>query len=404
MARIDALAAISEEENRLTRTFCTPAMRKACAKVEDWMREAGMNVRFDAIGNIIGRYEGAEPNRKTLLMGSHLDTVCDAGKFDGPLGVLLAIESVHALSEKKVRLPFGIEVIGFADEEGVRYQSTYLGSKAVAGNFNLDDLQRKDANGTSMAEAIRSYGGDADNLRSARREASDLLGYFEAHIEQGPVLEARNIAVGVVTAISGQTRAEVRFSGRSGHAGTVPMDLRSDALCAGAEFILSVEQHAQQCPGLVATVGKVAALPGATNVIPGEVVMSLDLRHALDETRVRAVGELSESAKQVAARRHGISSDFKIIHQASSTACDADLSRMLADSISKHQRGDVPRLPSGAGHDAAAISILTPVAMLFIRCKGGISHHPDESVKVEDVAVAHTVMMEFLNELLPMSS
>ena len=397
MERIDVLAQISEETGKLTRTFASPAMRRANDLVGSWMREAGMSVRTDAIGNLIGHYPAAQPDGKILLLGSHLDTVRDAGKFDGPLGVLVAIACVQQLHEARTRLPFAIEVVGFADEEGVRYQSTYLGSRALAGTFNADDLKRTDARGVTMADAIRDFGGNPDAIASAKLDPNRLLGYAEVHIEQGPVLEERKLAVGVVSAIAGQTRARLCFTGQAGHAGTVPMKLRHDALCAAAEFVLSVESVASNRGGLVATVGEISALPGASNVIPGEARLSLDLRHPDDAVRARACEELKQRAGAIATER-AVGLNWELVHQTGAVICDRRLTLLLENAVKRHQK-EAPLLSSGAGHDAAAISAICPVAMLFVRCKGGLSHHPDESVKPDDVRVAVEVLGDFLNEL-----
>jgi allantoate deiminase len=407
--RLNALGQISDEADRLTRTFCSPAMQRANNLVGSWMRQAGMTVRQDAIGNLIGRYGGESPEsgvhspklgaarRKTLLLGSHLDTVRDAGKFDGPLGVLTAMACVQHLRETKTELPFAIEVVGFCDEEGVRYQSTYLGSKVLAGTFNRADLERKDANGITMADAIREFGGNPAQLGRAKFNRKNLLGYVEVHIEQGPVLEKENLSVGVVTAIAGQTRAEIRFRGTAGHAGTVPMKMRRDALCAASEFICAVESHAKRINGLVATVGKISALPGTTNVIPGQVVLSLDVRHAIDGSRAKAWSHFAQTARAIV-RARGIGCEIQISHEAPSVQCDSDLSGELTRSVKRCQ-GHCISLPSGAGHDAAAMATITRVAMLFVRCKGGISHNPAESVALKDIRAAVEVMNDFLVQL-----
>ena len=403
MERIEALGQISEEPDRLTRTFCSAAMRRANDLVGSWMREAGMEVREDAIGNLIGHYPAAslesarEPGAKVLLLGSHLDTVRNAGKFDGALGVLVAIACVQRLFHNQIRLPFAIEVLGFADEEGVRYHSTYLGSKVLAGTFDPEDVKITDAEGVTMAQAIRSFGGHPDALASAKLERRHLLGYLEVHIEQGPVLEEKKFSVGVVSAIAGQTRIRVRFLGRAGHAGTVPMNRRRDALCAAAQFVLAVENHARRSAGLVATVGEIAALPGSSNVIPGEVNLSVDVRHSDDATRAAACAKLRDHAKDIGEAR-SVDVKWHVIHKMRSVACDRGLSEMLNQLVKRRQRESI-FLPSGAGHDAAAMAALTPVAMLFVRCKGGISHHPDESVRVGDVRVAIAVMEDFLQTL-----
>jgi allantoate deiminase len=395
--RIEALGRISDEPGCLTRTFCSPAMRRANKLVGSWMREAGMRVREDAIGNLIGHYPAATRDGKTLLIGSHLDTVRNAGKFDGPLGVLLAIACVEQLRQTQTRLPFAIEVYGFADEEGVRYQSSYLGSRAAAGSFATADLLRKDGDGISMAQAIRNFGGNPTHLKRARLDPRRLLGYVEAHIEQGPVLEEENLAVGIVTAIAGQSRFRYTFTGRAGHAGTTPMRLRRDALCAAAEFVLAVERYAARKSGLVATVGQIQAAPNASNVIPGSVTLTLDVRHQKDSIRRKAEQQLRRVAEKICALRK-VKVTVQLVQQTPSVACNSKLSGLLARAARKHQPRMI-RLPSGAGHDAAVLARITPAAMLFIRCKGGVSHHPDEFASPQDVKVALAVLTEFLGLL-----
>ncbi|NOS72187.1 MAG: allantoate amidohydrolase [Verrucomicrobia bacterium] len=395
--RLDALAQISEDEGGLTRSFASPAMRRVNDLVGSWMRDAGMSVCTDAIGNLIGHYPAATPAGKILLLGSHLDTVRDAGKFDGPLGVLVALACVQFLNETKTRLPFAIEVIGFADEEGVRYQSTYLGSRALAGTFNCEDLKRTDARGVTMAEALREFGGTPDAIAAARMDASRLLGYVEVHIEQGPVLEQKNLAVGVVSAITGQTRARIAFVGEAGHAGTVPMNLRRDSLCAAAEFVLAIEELAKDRSGLVATVGEITAMPGAGNVIPGQTKLSLDVRHPDDVTRSQTCDELKLRADEIAAGRSVIM-NWETVHESAAVVCERRLALLLENATKCHQ-GEAPLLASGAGHDAAAMAAICPVAMLFVRCKGGVSHNPAEFASEADIGVAIEVMNDFVKSL-----
>jgi allantoate deiminase len=390
--RCRELAGISEEEGRLTRPFGTPAMARANELVGRWMAEAGMAVRVDGAGSVVGHLPGSDPDAGTLLLGSHLDSVRDAGAFDGPLGVLAAIACVARLRAEEVTLPFSVDVLGFSDEEGLRFGTTYLGSRAVAGTLDDAVLDVADADGVTVREALATFPG-APPARSGER----LLGYCELHIEQGPVLEQRGVAVGVVTAIAGATRADVRFSGRAGHAGTVPMEGRRDAACAAAEFVLAVEAVGRAMPGLVATVGRLAAFPGAPNVIPGAALASLDVRHADDIARAAAVGALRARAAAIAAAR-GVELEWEERLDAAAVAMDPDLRARLVTAVTAQGLPDV-ELPSGAGHDAVALAELAPVAMLFVRCAGGVSHHPDESVDAADVAVALDVLDRFVRDL-----
>jgi allantoate deiminase len=389
LQRADILATFSEEPDRLTRRFATPALLEAGEQVREWMQAAEMTTWRDAIGNVWGRAEGTGPGM--LILGSHLDTVRGAGRYDGMLGVLVAIACVERLGG---RLPFSIEIAGFADEEGVRYGTAYLGSGVVAGRFDPSGLERRDADDVSMADAIRAFGGDPDALESARRSGEGVLGYVEVHIEQGPVLEAADEPVGVVTAIAGQTRAQVSFEGEAGHAGTVPMDLRRDALTAAAEWILTVENFGRGTQGLVATVGEATVEPGAGNVIPGRVTLTLDVRHADDGIREAARERLLRGAAAIATRR-GVEATWSVVQETAAVACDS----ALTDALAAAAGGDVPRLPSGAGHDAAVMSHLAPVAMLFVRCHKGISHNPAESVTAADVAAAIDVTTRFIESL-----
>ena len=334
MLRLDELGRISDDAGRLTRTFCSQAMKRANDLVERWMREAGMSTRRDAIGNLIGRYEGQGNDSKTLIIGSHLDTVRDAGKYDGPLGVLLGISLVQQFNTRKQRFPFAIEVAGFADEEGVRYQSTYLGSKVLAGTFDQKELARADAQGISMREAIRQFGGNPDELATGRIEPSRTVGYVEVHIEQGPVLEQKNLSVGVVTAIAGQTRVSLGFTGKAGHAGTTPMNSRQDALCAAAEFVMAVESVGFERGGLVATVGQLDVQPGASNVIPGAARLSLDVRHPVDEIRVVAVQDLHEHAERIA-RERKLRLSWEVAHETGAVTCDKTFSALMNRAVEK---------------------------------------------------------------------
>ena len=374
--RCDELGAISEEPGRLTRTFASPAMARANQLVGSWMRSAGLQVSEDAAFNLLGRWNSNQSGAKTFLLGSHLDTVRDAGKYYGPLGVLAAVAAVQLLRERKVALPFHLEIAGFSDEEGVRYQTAYLGSRALAGKLTAADLARV----------------QEKQIVGARRRPGEFTGYAEVHIEQGPVLEKHGLPVGVVTAIAGQSRLAVEFHGVAGHAGTVPMILRRDALAGAAELILAAEG----C-GVLATVGKVEVDPGASNVIPGKSSVTLDVRDQADSRRLAAVRSLKIKAQAIA-RRRGLKIVWRVVQQTTAVRCDHALMRIFSHCIAK--RGlRVMRLPSGAGHDAAALSTICPVAMLFVRCKGGISHHPAEAVKTADAQTAIAVLADFIRTL-----
>ncbi len=394
MQRIEILAVISEEPTMLVRRSLTPAMRRAQDLVADWFRRAGLTVREDAAGNLIGRLEGTDPAAGTFLLGSHLDTVRDAGKYDGPLGVLAALAVIEQLQDEGSVLPFAVEVIAFTDEEGLRFQTSYLGSAAMAGVFRREWLTATDSLGVSVAEALRDYGGDPTGIAECVRQAGAVRGYCEVHIEQGPVLEACGLPVGVVTGIAGQDRVNVTFQGMPGHAGTVPMALRRDALCAAAEWILAVEGLAWAPEGVVATVGQVAVHPGASNVIPGEVVLSLDLRHQDDTVRSRAEVDLRMEATAIGARRR-VDVHWHPIQSSAAVPCAPILIDALAQAIEANGF-TLCKLSSGAGHDAVPLSRLTNVAMLFVRCAGGISHNPAESVTEADVGVAIDVLHRFL--------
>ena len=394
LARCEALALLTEEPGRVTRTYLSPPMREAQALAVGWMAAAGMTARVDAAGNVLGRYSaaGGVAGAPTVLIGSHLDTVPDGGKYDGALGVVLGVAAVRALGGR--RLPVAVEVVAFAEEEGVRYRTPYLGSLALAGRFDPTLLDLVDASGVAMADAFRAFGLDPAAIPAAAAPPGRYAAYVEAHIEQGPVLEAWDLPVGVVEAIAGQSRLRVTFEGRAGHAGTSPMGLRRDALAGAAELILAVEAEGRAVEGLRATVGSIAAEPGASNVIPGAATLSLDVRHARDEVRAEAVAGLVGFARTVADRR-GLG--FRVDREQHFPAVPADPG--LVDRLASAVQGSgvTPRrLVSGAGHDAAVLASIAPMALLFVRSPGGVSHHPDEAVLPGDVRVALAVLTRFL--------
>jgi allantoate deiminase len=392
IARCEQAAAYSQEAGKITRTFLSEPMRRLQARVTGWMEQAGLAVRIDGAGNLIGHYRGLLPEAPVVMVGSHLDTVPDAGKYDGVLGVLLGLAAVRALGGS--RLPFGIDVIGFSEEEGIRYRTPFLGSRAVCGCFDRALFEQTDRDGISMAEAFRKYGLDPGRIGDAAYSAGGILAYLEPHIEQGPVLESLGAAVGVVTAIAGQTRIWAELSGRSGHAGTMPMEGRRDALAAASAVVVEVERQARATPGLRATVGSLAIEPGAVNVVPGLARLSIDIRHANDQVRAGAVGLLAGAAKAICTQR-GV--EFRVTDQSDNPAVPADpkIIELLASAVTAG--GHEPHLvPSGAGHDAAIMAQVAPMGMLFVRSPGGISHHPDERALPDDVAIALEALVRSL--------
>jgi allantoate deiminase len=397
--RIDELAAISEAPDNLTRVFLSPEQARASDLVLSWMRDAGMAAHVDAIGNVVGRYEGVRPGLPALLLGSHLDTVRDAGKYDGMLGVAAAIACVDRLNRAGRRLDFAIEIIGFSDEEGVRYGTTMLGSEAVAGTFDVATLARTDDRGITMEQALRNYGLDPTAIATAAHRRDDVLAYVEFHIEQGPVLEGWGLPVGCVTSISGATRYEVTVTGQAGHAGTVPMPARKDALAAAAECILAIEARCATEPGLVGTVGRIEAGPGAINVIPGRAAFTIDIRAPDDAQRIRAADDLIQQLGTIA-RKRGVTLTTRKIYDMAAAPCAPWLMEQVDSAIAAE--GIKPfRLPSGAGHDGMAMIRLTDIGMIFLRCEGGISHNPAEAITVEDAETGARVLLRFIENFKP---
>ena len=398
MARCDRLAEISETADALTRVYLSPEHLQANRLVGEWMAAAGMRIWQDSVGNICGRYEGQQPDAPALLLGSHLDTVRNAGRYDGMLGVLTAIEAVQALHRQNLRLPLAVEIVGFGDEEGTRFGITLLGSRGITGSWPQSWVTHPDGNGITVAQAMADVGLDAQAIGEAAREVKDIVAYLELHIEQGPCLEQEDLALGVVTAINGARRLNCRFVGEAGHAGTVPMTHRKDALAAAAEWMVFIEQAAaKHGPQLVATVGTLQCQPGAVNVIPGEVALSLDVRGPEDRALAELLSALLTQAEAIALRR-GLSFSAEEYYQIPATRCDEKLQAALSQAVTAVQ-GRSLSLPSGAGHDAIAMAERWPVGMLFVRCDRGISHHPAESVRVEDVALAVRAWTKAVSEI-----
>ena len=394
MARLEAFADFTDEPRRLTRLFLSEAHRRAALAFIGWCSEARLEARIDAAGNVVARYEGKRAGAPALMLGSHIDTVRDAGLYDGNYGALAALAVVERLNARDERLDHAIEIVAFGDEEGVRFRTTLTGSRALVGNYPQDVLDPKYAQGVLMRDALLAFGGDPERAGSIRR--TDVAAFVEAHIEQGPALEAEGLPLGVVTAINGATRLEVVVDGLAGHAGATPMHLRQDALTAAAEMALAIEGRARSEPDLVATVGRLEVWPGATNVIPGHVQFSIDLRAPSDLNRAAALADVEARIFAIAATR-GVRVSIAKSHEANAYVCDPNIVAGLAQAV--EAVGVPPRLlPSGAGHDTMAMGKLCPAGMLFVRCKGGVSHNPLESITVEDCAIGLKALTQFTRD------
>jgi allantoate deiminase/N-carbamoyl-L-amino-acid hydrolase len=396
MAMAHDLAGFSEDAGALTCSYLTPTHLATAERIRDFMLAAGLVVDIDTLGNVVGVLAGGGATSRRLLTGSHYDTVINAGKYDGRLGVVLPIAVAGALRRAGVQLPYPLEIIAFADEEGVRFKSTFLGSRALAGRFDTQALQTTDSHGTSLREALSAAGRDPAAIAALARDPAELLGFVEVHIEQGPVLLDAGLPVGVVTSIAGCVRSMVSVAGLSGHAGTVPMASRHDAAAAAAEIVLAVERRCSALPHLVGTVGQLTVPAGSINVIPGRCELSIDVRSGDDAERDAADADISSAIRQIAARR-GVTVEQRRVLEAAGVSCTAELQDALAMSVERITGGAAHRLPSGAGHDAMMMASLTGVGMLFVRCgNGGISHHPMETLSAADAEVAAQVFQDFL--------
>lgn len=397
--RINALATITEVPNIIVRTYGTDAFMKGRTLVNEWMKAAGLQTFIDNMGNVRGKYFCGLADAKTLVIASHIDTVVNAGKWDGPLGVIMGLDLMEQMIQSKTQLSFNIELIGFCDEEGVRFHTTFLGSKAVVGSFDNNWLQKMDKDGITLKTAMEKMGGDAEKLHEDAMPKNDWLGYFEIHIEQGPVLYERDIPVAVVTAIAGQKRVQLTFTGMAGHAGTVPMNMRQDALCCAAETIVAIElfgiSHSDK---MVATVGKLAVANAASNVIPGVVVCSLDLRSANENILEDCYHQLQKIIKDICIKRD-IDLHWELIQSSQPTLCDTHLVHLLKSAIAQANFETIS-LVSGAGHDGVAMAEVAPICMLFVRCFKGISHNPLENVEAKDIAATLKVADLFMQQLI----
>lgn len=405
LKQAEVLATFSEDAPRVTRTYLSKEHRQAGDYLIALMRDAGMTADYDVMGNIVGRYEAGVPFAPVVMTGSHQDSVRNAGKYDGLFGILSPIACVKALNMQGKRLPYTLEIVGFGDEEGVRFGVTLIGSKAMAGNFDPAWLDKTDSNGVTMRDAINQFGGDASAWQSLDRRGEqhgEVVAFVESHIEQGPTLLDEGLAVGVVTAIAGATRMNVKVTGLAGHAGTVPMAMRQDALAAASEMVLAVERYCKDNAGLVGTVGKMSVLPGAVNVIPQDVEFSVDVRSGDDAKRNSAIVAIRALFAEIAKRRN-VTVDAKPFFELKAAPCDEALQQQFAKAISA--QGITPRfLPSGAGHDAMEFPSVCPIAMLFVRCgNGGISHHPSETMTAEDAEIATAALLHFFEHYQPPS-
>ena len=392
----DQLAAISASPDGISRFYLTPEHRRCNEQVAVWMAQAGMTTWTDAAGNLLGHYAGATDDAKILLLGSHLDSIPNAGRYDGILGVLLAIAAVEQLHTDNSKLPFAIEVVGFGDEEGTRFGSTLLGSRALAGTWNPAWWSLADRDGISLADAFKEFGLQPDHIGTAALKSADLLAYLEVHIEQGPVLEDTDHALGIVTSIAGARRFHIDVKGYAGHAGTVPMHMRKDALLGAALGVELIERLARE-NGVVATVGQLEVWPGAVNVIPGRARFSIDIRSGDDDRRDETLAKIQHEFSDICKSRQ-LTCNWTEIHNAPAVLC-ADWIQGVQAQVLEDMNLEPVRLMSGAGHDAMAMAEITDVAMYFVRCKGGVSHHPDESVMVEDVALALDALTRTLLKL-----
>jgi hydantoinase/carbamoylase family amidase len=393
----EQLAGHSDHANSLTVAYLTRAHQTAAAELAGWMIEAGMQVEIDAVGNVVGRYVSPDPGARTLMTGSHFDTVRNGGKYDGRLGILLPIAVVKRLHEHGIRLPFHVEVVAFAEEEGLRFRSSFLASSALAGTFDPPWLDAVDEDGVTMRDAMRAAGlpGTEEAILALKRDPQRIAGFIEVHIEQGPVLLERGLPLGVVTSIAGSVRMVATVTGQASHAGTTPMTMRRDAVAAAAEMTLAIESRCAQAPTLVGTVGMVSVPNGAANVVPGRCEFSIDIRAGDDGTRDEAVADVVRVCEAIAKRR-GVTLALAHSMAVPCAPCAPALMDLLGESLERAGLAHF-RLPSGAGHDAMMMARLTPACMLFVRCgNGGISHNPLESVAVEDLDLAALVFLDFL--------
>ena len=394
----DRLAQWSEMQGGLTCTYFSKAHQAVAQELRAWMRSAGLQAKIDAVGNVVGRYPSAAPAARTLIIGSHYDTVADAGRYDGRLGILAALIVAEELVRARRQLPFHLEVIGFAEEEGVRFSAPYIGSSAIAGRFNAALLQRSDSSGVSLGAVLHERSVDLTTVERLARSPQSLRGYLEVHIEQGPQLLQRDLPLGIVTSIAGVVRCRIAIEGVAGHAGTVPMALRHDAAAAAAEIVLAVERRCAAVPGLIGTVGQIGVPHGLINVIPGRCEFSLDVRATDDATRDAAIADI-RAAIEESTKRRGVTAAITEIARHPAVLCAPAMQQAFAHAVAR--AGITPfYLASGAGHDAEQFAGVTDIGMLFVRCgNGGISHNPLETITADDADIAARVLLDVVTNL-----
>lgn len=399
--RVEELGGLSDDPHFLVRTFLSRSNRHAAATVMDWMRNLGMETAHSRDGTVRGVLPGSNPDAPPLLLGSHIDTVINAGKFDGPLGVVSALAALEILAQENITLPFPVHLLAFSDEEGVRFQTTYLGSRGVIGDLDHGTLNREDGNGRALAFVLATEGWH-EEAEVFRYAPGETLGYVELHIEQGRILEEANEPACIVSSIMGQSRLRITFTGHADHAGTTPMTLRHDALTAFAEANLTIESIARSTDNLVATVGQLQVKPNVSNCIPQEVTFTIDIRHPNDAARHAAEDRIESEFDRITGER-GLTYDWKLIQDNDATPCDPLLSKELLHSLTAIT-GSHRLIPSGAGHDGVALAPVMPIGMIFVRCRDGLSHHPDEYASPEDITVGIEVLTDFLKNFDPLAS
>ncbi|MEM9079238.1 MAG: M20 family metallo-hydrolase [Verrucomicrobiota bacterium] len=394
--RLDELAALTDSPGIISRSLLSKANFRAAATILDWWNSFGLETAHTPDGSVRGILPGSNPSAKPLLIGSHFDSVIDAGKFDGPLGIVSALAALEFLAQENITLPFPVHLLGFSDEEGVRFQTTYLGSRSIVGTLDPGTLSATDESGQSLAHTLATEGWHSGATPICYQKG-ETRGYLELHIEQGRVLQDLGQPACAVSTIVGQSRFRISLHGQADHAGTTPMPLRRDALAGAAACIVKAEAIAESDPDAVLTVGKLTLQPGASNVIAGETTFSLDLRHPDDSEREKIKAQTLQAFEEIASQRD-LGIDWQCLLDSNATPCDSDLTTPILDAV-QSQTGQRLLLPSGAGHDGVALAPIMPIAMIFVRCRDGISHHPKEHATSADIQTGIKILADTLQNL-----